>query len=125
VIIFFEDASFDKNVQLAMKEAKKVRRALREEEEKQGPTNLVGLTLCRLLPVCPQLRTYRRLHKVTSCATSRHRCATHGHSRCTKRCDLPSLERVLVALHSADFGITHSSLIFANAFSGPTFASTL
>jgi predicted nucleic acid-binding Zn-ribbon protein len=34
VIIFFEDASFDKNVQAALKEAKKVRRALREEEEK-------------------------------------------------------------------------------------------
>jgi hypothetical protein len=34
VIIFFEDASFDRNVQTALKDAKKVRRALREEEEK-------------------------------------------------------------------------------------------
>jgi predicted nucleic acid-binding Zn-ribbon protein len=38
VILFFEDASFDKNVQTALKEAKKVRRALREEEERPAAT---------------------------------------------------------------------------------------
>jgi predicted nucleic acid-binding Zn-ribbon protein len=39
VILFFEDDSFDKNVQLAMREAKRVRRALREEAEKSFATN--------------------------------------------------------------------------------------
>jgi hypothetical protein len=37
VIIFFEEDSFNKEVQLAMKEAKKVRRALREEVDKPPP----------------------------------------------------------------------------------------
>lgn len=32
--------------------------------------------------------------------------------------DLSSLERVLATPHSADFGVTHPSRIFANAFQG-------
>src|ERR1700729_4037737 len=35
VIIFFEESTFDKNVQTAMRAAKRVRRTLRENEGKQ------------------------------------------------------------------------------------------
>ena len=54
-----------------------------------------------------------------------------GESRMTahqaKKLDMAGLGafRDLPRLHSADFVITHSSLMFANAFSGPTFVSTL
>jgi predicted nucleic acid-binding Zn-ribbon protein len=44
VIIFFEESTFDKNVQTAMRAAKKLRRALREAEGKQPGTDATSPT---------------------------------------------------------------------------------
>jgi hypothetical protein len=57
VIIFFEEDSFDKNVQLAIKEAKRVRRALREEIVEPTPTRDPSQAE-------GQQRQLRRLHRM-------------------------------------------------------------